>query len=157
MKTPLLILAVGGTLALGGFFLGQSTSATVPSKATATSHPDPSAVVARGRYLAHQVGMCIDCHSPRGADGRFIEESHLTGAILPFETKIPMPWAPVAPNLAGLTSGYTETAMIQFLMTGERPHGLGPARPPMPEVRLNREDATALTAYLRSLTAVHED
>lgn len=107
--------------------------------------------VERGQYLVHQVAMCIDCHSPRGTDGQFVQAKHLTGSLLAFAATIPMPWAAAAPSLAGLPPHYNRESMIHFLMTGERPGGLPPALPPMPTVRLSKQDAIAVTAYLESL------
>ncbi len=117
------------------------------ASAAPVAPPDP--VVERGRYLTHQVAGCIDCHSPRDEFGRFVAERHLTGAVLGFAPTVPMPWAPAAPSLVGL-EGYTTEQGVRFLMTGERPSGV-PPRPPMPEYRLNEEDAKAVVAYLKSL------
>ena len=110
-------------------------------------------IVARGRYLVMRSGLCIDCHSPRTEKGEFIESQHLTGAPIPFQPTVPMPWVPAAPRLAGLPTGFTEADLVHFLMTGERPHGRPPALPPMPPYRFNREDAQAIAAFLRTLPA----
>lgn len=113
---------------------------------------DSPALVSRGNYLVHQVGMCIDCHSPRGERGEFLEDKHLTGSALPFAPSVPMPaWAPAAPHIAGLPSGWSEDQMVHFLMTGERPNNLPPPMPPMPPYRMNKADAEAVAAYVHSL------
>lgn len=121
----------------------------------ASANPSASTdQIARGRYLVHQVAMCVDCHSPRNEMGQFIEPMHLMGSPLGFAPTVPMPaWAEVAPPIGGALAGYTVEQEIQFLMTGERPAERGgPTRPPMPEIRMNRADAEAVTAYLRSLS-----
>lgn len=128
---------------LAGAFL----AATVLVSMGAATRRDQE--VERGRYLVHRVGLCIDCHSPRDERGQFIVDRHLTGSVLGFTPTAPMPWAPAAPVIAGL-EGYTTDQAVKFLMTGERPGGV-PPRPPMPEYRLNREDAEAVVAYLKSL------
>ena len=110
---------------------------------------DEAAAIERGRYLVHQVAMCIDCHSPRGEKGVFLEGKHLTGATLDFAATVPMPWAPFAPGLVGLENFTTEQA-VKFFMTGERPTGQ-PVLPPMPAYRMSEADARAVTAYLKSL------
>jgi cytochrome c553 len=150
MRSSLLVggaacIALAATLA----FAGNSE----PAAALAGADP----LLERGYYLVHKVGMCADCHSPRGPDGRFIEAQHLAGAPLPFVATIPMPWAPIAPNIAGLPAGYDDAALTRFLMTGERPNGLPPALPPMPEFRFSEEDAAAVTAYLASLAPASGD
>ena len=106
--------------------------------------------IEHGKYLVHQAGMCIDCHSPRDEKGGLIESKLLTGAPIGFKPTVPMPWVPVAPGLAGLPTGYGDAEMVRFLMTGTRPNGTT-TLPPMPPYRFNRKDAEAITAYLRSL------
>lgn len=113
--------------------------------------PDPDALVLRGRYLVQNIGLCSDCHSPRNERGEFVTARMLMGSPLGFAPTVPMPaWAPVAPPIAGLPT-MTEDQAVAFLRTGVRPDGSRP-RPPMPEFRLNEADATAVVAYLKSLT-----
>lgn len=107
--------------------------------------------IERGRYLVHHVGMCVDCHSPRDANGAFIVEKHLTGKILTFGGKSSAPHMPVAPKIAGMPAGFTYDDTVHFLMTGERPNGRPAPLPPMPQYRLERNDAEAVASYLRSL------
>ncbi len=120
----------------------------------AETPPSPAASadprVEHGRYLVHQAGLCIDCHSPRNEKGEFVESRHLTGAPIAFNPTVPMPWMPMAPNLAGLPAGYRIEDLIRFLMTGTRPNG-SPTLPPMPPYRFNRQDAEAIAVYLQSL------
>jgi mono/diheme cytochrome c family protein len=118
-----------------------------PTVARATE--SDSGLIDRGRYLVHEVAMCIDCHSPRGEKGGFLEGRHLTGATLDFAATVPMPWAPFAPKIAGLEN-FTAEEAVRFFMTGTRPSG-APTLPPMPGYRMNQEDAAAVTAYLKSL------
>lgn len=106
-----------------------------------------------GRYIVHQLGLCIDCHSPRNERGEFLEGRHLTGSPLAFAPTVPMPWMPAAPRIAGLPAGYTADDLVHFLMSGERPHGLPAPLPPMPPYRMSRTDAEAVVAYLRTLPA----
>jgi hypothetical protein len=111
----------------------------------------PSAeVLARGKYLVDQVGMCSDCHSGHNEKGELIKEKYLQGAVLPFKPIVPMPvWADKAPNIAGLP-GWEDGAAVKFFMTGIAYNDL-PGRPPMPQYRFSKQDAMAVVAYLRSL------
>lgn len=129
------ILAVLGILGLG-FSLSAA--------------PAPSAAkIARGKYLVENVARCGDCHSPQDEKGQPIPGKELTGSALSFKPVAPMPvWAEKAPNIAGLR-GWTEDAAVKFMMTGIAYNDL-PARPPMPQYRLNQEDAAAAVAYLIS-------
>jgi mono/diheme cytochrome c family protein len=120
---------------------------TVPF--AAETAPAPAALLERGRYLVEGVGLCADCHTPRNEKGEFVTAHWLRGAPIGFAPAMPMPWAPVAPPIAGLPSMTAEQA-VAFLMQGKRPDGTMP-RPPMPPYRLNEEDARAMVAYLKSI------
>jgi mono/diheme cytochrome c family protein len=109
-----------------------------------------AALVARGKYLVEQVGLCGDCHTPRNDKGEFVKEQWLQGTTLDFKPTAPVPvWADKAPNIAGLP-GWEKDAAIKYLMTGIAYNGL-PGRPPMPRYRFNVQDAQAIVAYLKSL------
>jgi hypothetical protein len=111
---------------------------------------DSAALIARGKYLVEGVGMCGDCHTPRNERGEPIKEQWLKGAVLDFKSAVPIPvWADKAVDIAGLP-GWERNAAIKFMMTGAVPNSV-PARPPMPQYRFNRQDATAVVAYLKSL------
>ncbi|MHB2166555.1 c-type cytochrome [Alsobacter sp. R-9] len=109
-----------------------------------------SASVARGRYLVENIGMCSDCHSARDAKGQIVKATALQGAPVGFKPLMEMPWADVAPPIAGLPAGWTKAQMATFLQTGRRPDGSEP-RPPMPPYRLSKADAAAAADYLASL------
>ena len=137
-------------LALFGLVALADSVNSGPHRAPSSASRD--ALVKRGEYLVHGVGMCIDCHSPRGEGGAFLADRHLTGSALPFAPTVPLPaWAAAAPSIAGLPPGWDDDAMVRFLTTGERPNHLPPARPPMPPYRMSRADAEAVSAYIRSL------
>ena len=107
-------------------------------------------LLARGKYLVEDLGMCGDCHSPRNEKGEFIPSRHLEGTVLDFQPMHPVPgWMPASPPIAGL-EGWTSAEAVRFFMTGIDKNGK-PAGPPMPAYRMSRRDAKAVTAYLKSL------
>jgi mono/diheme cytochrome c family protein len=111
---------------------------------------DRPELLARGRYLVENIGLCADCHSPRNERGEFIKERWLAGSLLGFAPTVPVPaWATEAPAIAGLAK-MTEAEATRFMMTGVRPDGSRP-RPPMPDFRYDAADAKAVVAYLKSL------
>ena len=55
-----------------------------------------------------------------------------------------------APPIAGGPAAYTDEQFAAFLQTGVRPDG-SMARPPMPQFRLNEEDARAVVAYIKTV------
>jgi len=120
------------------------------SSGSAASGGKSQAQIARGEYLVKGIGQCGDCHTPFTPTGGFVMDKWLQGKKLEFGPLIPIPiWADTAPNIAGLPGWDTEKA-VQFFMTGLAPNG-APARPPMPAYHMNRADAEAVVAYLKSL------
>lgn len=116
--------------------------------AMAQKSSKPTGNVARGKYLVTQVGMCVDCHSPRDQKGQLIEEKALQGAPIMFNPAVEMPWAGTAPPIAGL-EGWTDAQAVRFFTTGVDKDGK-PPRPPMPPYRFSKSDAADVVAYLRS-------
>lgn len=106
--------------------------------------------VERGRYLAHHVALCVQCHSPRDAAGNLDATKLLDGGPVPVASPFrDLTFAAAAPRIAGLP-GYTDREAIRLLMEGVARDGRAP-RPPMPPFRLSQEDARDVVAYLRTL------
>lgn len=137
----LALTAVLGVL----FLLGGCT----PQAPAASADAEQRALIARGEYLVTRIGGCNDCHTPMTPQGPDMTRA-LHGANLIFAPTIDMPWAPVAPPLAGLPAHYTAAEFEAFLQTGVRPDGSRPL-PPMPPFRLNVADARAVTAYIKTV------
>lgn len=110
---------------------------------------DPT--VERGRYLVESVAMCGDCHTPRIRTGDLDRDKWLLGSTLPFKPTYPMPFAPVAPPIAGLPNFQNDELAIRFFETGKNADGKH-AKVPMPQFRFDHDDAVAVVAYLRSLS-----
>jgi len=113
------------------------------------SEPTREELVQRGEYLVTGVAGCNDCHTPLTPQGPDMAHS-LQGAPLAFAPTIEIPWASVAPPIAGLPANFTEEQLASFLQTGVRPDGTSP-RPPMPPYRMNEEDARAVAAYISTV------
>ena len=141
MKTQMILALVTGLLVL----TSPHNSSAAQSK-TSSKHQQ----IAHGEYLVKAIGQCGDCHTPMNAKGEFIPGKWLQGKKLEFAPTIAMQvWADTSPNIAGLPGWKHENA-VQFFMTGLAPNGQ-PARPPMPQYKMNRADAEAVVAYLESL------
>ena len=121
----------------------------LPILAVCQAPKSANAKVKRGEYLVTRVGKCQDCHTPHNERGQEIKEKWLQGSPLPFQPIVEMPWVGTSPPIAGL-EGWTDAQAMKFLTTGIKKDGKA-ATPPMPEYRLNQEDAAAVVAYLRSL------
>jgi len=132
-------------LALGSV---RTRSAAGPPPA-AGAPQEAAALVARGEYLATSVAMCVQCHSPRDAQGNLIEAEKFRGGAIPLQSPYPgEAWAFNAPSLRGLV-GLTDEQVVALLTTGKAAGRPAPKRP-MPPFRLSQADAEAIVAFLRT-------
>lgn len=133
-----------------GLAAGVASVAVAQSAAPGAASAQTAGDVDRGRYLATSVAMCVQCHTPRNADGSIDETRLFQGAAVPVESPFPaQEWATQAPSIAGLVA-FNEEDELSLLTTGHRRDGHTP-KPPMPPFRLSPDDARAVIAYLRSL------
>jgi hypothetical protein len=114
------------------------------------AEPAKDAQIKHGQYLVERVGMCADCHTPRTDKGEYDRTAWLQGDVLDFKPMHPMPFAAVAPQIAGLPTFPTDELAVRFLETGTNAAGKT-SLPPMPQFRFEHDDAMAVVAYLRSL------
>ena len=113
--------------------------------------------IARGKYLV-TLGLCTDCHTPGHFFGKPDDQRFLGGSEVGFE----MPGLGVfhGPNLTpdkgtGL-GNWSSAEIVTAFQTGVRPDGriLAPIMPWKALAQLNRDDANAIAAYLKSLPPV---
>jgi len=116
----------------------------------ALAEPASDEQIKRGQYLVNHVAMCGECHTPKTDQGEYDRTAWLQGDVLDYKPVHPMPYAAVAPAIAGLPSFATDEQAMKFLETGTNSAGKR-AMPPMPQFRFNHDDAAAVVAYLRSL------
>ena len=119
------------------------------TESTESTDSASAAEVERGKYLVHDVALCVQCHSPRDGKGQLKADRLLSGGQIPFKTPWKARWAELAPNLKQLL-GYTDEQAMTLLTKGFKRNGEAP-RGPMPPFRMKDEDAKAVIAYLRSL------
>lgn len=137
-------------------------------------YPDPQAAM-RGRYLAGNIGACLDCHTRR-TDGEpvtletaFAGGGRFTRAQLELPPSFPdMIYTPnLTPHATGI-AGYSVDAIVRALKHGEDPNQPGsklcppmPAGPRGPFGGITDADASDIAHYLLSLPprehAVPED
>ena len=115
--------------------------------------------VARGKYLAHSVNVCMDCHSAR-------DWEHFSGPMIPstlgqggeiFDQKLGFPGKFVARNITPFAlAAWTDGEIYRAITAGVSKDG-GPLFPVMPHHRYGKmanEDIYSLIAYLRSIPAI---
>jgi len=116
----------------------------------ARAEPASDAQIKRGQYLVERVAMCGECHTPKTDKGEYDRTAWLQGDVLDYKPVHPMPFAAVAPGIAGLPTFATDELAMKFMETGTNALDKR-AMPPMPQFRFNHDDAVAVVAYLRSL------
>ena len=115
--------------------------------------PSPKDKVRYGEYLA-RIGHCMDCHSPRGEDGRLVTTKLGAGGQV-----FPGPWGQsVARNLTPHATGlkdWSDAEIARAIRDGVSKDG-SKLKPPMGfdfYKNIADDDMAALIAYLRSLKA----
>ena len=74
---------------------------TAPGTKAAAADQDQ---IERGRYLTHEVAMCVQCHTPRAEDGSLLREQEFMGGTFPVGPPAFMPDGQrclVTPRIAG--------------------------------------------------------
>jgi len=135
---------------------GPESSAAGAKNATppkaASQAAAPSGAVARGKYLVEDVAYCQNCHTPRRENGSFDYNHWLQGGPLFWQPAHAQPDYPqLVPRIGG-TVPATDDEMIRLLTTGVWKDGTK-LRAPMPQFRLSKEDAQAVVAFLKTVTA----
>ena len=152
---PVRVQSAGLCLLLLFVFAGTGTAQEAKRSKGENTKPSDSAV-ARGKYIVDGVAMCGMCHTPRDSSGNLDRNHWLEGAPLWLNPAAPtQDWPLQAPRIGGSPPG-SDAEMVTLLTTGIWKNGTR-LRPPMPQFRMNKEDATAVVAYLRSLGSAPRD
>jgi mono/diheme cytochrome c family protein len=126
-----------------------------PASNTAQRASKPSGAagdVARGKYLVEGVARCVQCHTPRDSEGNPDQRRNLQGApVICLSPNHDPNWPLSAPRIGG-TPPASDDDMVKLLMTGIWTTG-NRLRAPMPQFRMDRSDAEAVVAYLKSVTS----
>ena len=132
----------------------QTNQAQVPppQQHTADKTSTSATSVTRGKYIVEGVAVCGQCHTPRASSGNLDRSRWLQRAPVPYQPAKPdADWPINAPRIGG-TPPASDADMIKLLTTGIWTDG-NRLRLPMPQFRMERSDAEAVVAYLRSVTA----
>jgi mono/diheme cytochrome c family protein len=142
---PLLVVFAVAALLPPPFALGQK-------KAPPAAEKTAGGNVARGKYIVESVAMCGLCHTPPDSEGNSDRGRWLQGGSLPFAPANPDPnWPVSAPRIGGNPPA-SDADMVKLLTTGIWVTG-NRLRFPMPQFRMDRADAEAVVAYLKSVPA----
>ncbi len=151
-------LAAGAALVAAGFayFMGTFPKAEPAPDLNVTKSDQ---LLARGRYLAENVAVCVDCHSER-------DWTHYSGPVIPtsfgkggehFGHDLGFPGDLVASNITPAAIGkWTDGELMRALTAGVTADG----RPLFPFMnwinygKLCRRDLESIIVYLRTLPAI---
>ena len=112
--------------------------------------------IARGKYLANHVTVCIDCHSTRdwSAFAGPIDSNVIGGGGELFDHKIGLPGEIYVPNITPTGIGkYTDGELLRAITTGVKKDGTAifPIMPWQSYSKMDREDIYSIIAYIRTL------
>lgn len=115
--------------------------------------------IERGKYLAHHVAVCMDCHSTR-------DWSKFSGPMVPgtegkggeiFDQKMGFPGSFHSPNITPFhLKDWTDAEIYRAVTSGvsKDGHPLFPIMPYPPYGTLDSEDIFSIIAYIRSLPSI---
>ena len=118
--------------------------------------------IARGKYLANHVSVCMDCHSTRDWSifaGPLVEGSLGMGGEV-FDEKLGFPGSFVAPNITpAKLKDWTDGEIFRAITTGVNKDGkaLFPIMPHPNFGRMDEDDIHAIIAYIRSLKPIEHE
>ncbi|HEX5476194.1 MAG TPA: c-type cytochrome [Vicinamibacterales bacterium] len=147
----LLLISVGLTAPLGSpTATAAQTSKQAPASAPSLQVAGITGNLEHGRYLVEDVAQCVQCHSPRDAQGNIIESREFYGAPIPFNPPWPNDWAIRAPRNRGLP-GYDDAQAMRLLTEGAIGRDGQQLKPPMPRFHMTKQDAADVIVFMRSL------
>jgi mono/diheme cytochrome c family protein len=146
--------------AAGDSAAGDSAASDSAASDSAAGDAGANAAVMRGQYLVGVLG-CANCHTPKVA-GTMMPDPTMTLAGVDCFVSTPgcLSSANLTPDMDTGIGGFTDQALVDALRTGKEPDPkdagkyLSSRMPFYQFANLSDVDATAIVAYLRTLTAV---
>jgi hypothetical protein len=121
-----------------------AVAGSTPSASPQAAQPAPNTtgLVAQGEYLANRVAMCVQCHSPRDAEGNVILTERFHGGAIPVLSPYPnRQFASQAPNIAGLPGHGSDPAASADAAVPDVAAGCASHRRVSPDVLIERRFA----------------
>ena len=119
--------------------------------------------VARGKYLAENVTMCINCHSTRDWTkfaGPIVAGTYGMGGE-EFDRNVGFPGVYYAKNItpAGIAAHYTDGELFRLITTGVKKDGkaIFPVMPYTHYGKMDPEDIKCIIAYIRTLQPINNN
>ena len=160
-KIILTIIAFLALITCGGTLYFYATFPKVESAPKISVQRTPQQV-ARGKYLAKHVSVCIDCHSTR-------DWSKFSGPVTPgtigkggerFDQKMGLPGTFISRNITPYNlQDWTDGEIYRAITTGVTKEGnaLFPVMPYPVYGKMDPRDVKAIIAYIRTLSPINYD
>jgi mono/diheme cytochrome c family protein len=163
-KTVKVTLILLGIILLGIVLTGTYVKVGLPDVGAA---PDITIErtqerIERGKYLAHNVTVCMDCHSTRDWS-QFagpISGDNIGGGGERFDKNMGFPGTFFAKNITPYALGsWTDGELLRAITSGVNKDGkaLFPVMPYHHYGKMDKEDIYSIIAYIRTLPAVRKD
>ncbi len=115
--------------------------------------------IERGKYLATNVAVCVDCHSPHDWTklGGPMDTTRLGAGGEKFDAGVGFPGSVVVPNITPYNlKSWTDGELFRAITTGVRKDGsaIFPLMPWKFYSKMDREDVYAIIAYVRTLKPI---
>ncbi len=110
----------------------------------------------RGAYLMHGLVGCGNCHTPKGPDGRALQDEELSGGMVFRSPTFDAIASNITPDRDTGIGNWTDDQIVEAIRNGKRPDSTT-IGPPMPIVfyrNMADTDVRALVAYLRSVKPI---
>lgn len=130
-----------------------------PKPAISATAPPRGATAEYGGYLAQHVGLCAECHTPRGGLLARPDMSRLFAGNAKPPKSFPANPSNLTPDPTTGIGQWSEADFLQTLRTGVNPKGLQ-VHPFMPWRQIRRmsdDDLRAIYRYLRTVTPIRNE
>ena len=110
----------------------------------------------RGTYLVRGIVGCGNCHTPKGPDGRALQDQEFAGGVVFKEPVFDAIASNITPDPETGIGKWTDDQIIDAIRNGKRPDGttIGPPMPVEFYRSMSDTDVCAVVAYLRSVKPI---
>lgn len=128
-----------------------------PLPAGTQAAPPRGATADYGRYLSQHVGLCAECHTPRGGLQQKADKSRLFAGMTHPPEGFPAKPSNITPDQDTGIGKWSEADFIKSIRAGTTPEGdmLDPFMPWHQLQRMTDEDLRAIYLYLRTVPPIH--
>jgi mono/diheme cytochrome c family protein len=130
-----------------------------PAQTTGGTAPPRGPTAEYGHYLANSVGLCADCHTPRGGLQQSPNRHRLYAGDASPPKGFPANPSNLTPDTATGIGRWSEEDFLRTLRTGINPQGdtLHPFMPWREYRRMTDDDLRAIYRYLRTLPPMRNE